>query len=583
MNTTLKMPSNSLSKALSVSVAQRSLTGLKASNEDALGIRLPTEAEKHKGVVLVIADGVSSAEAGRQAAEASVQGFLNDYYATPDSWSVHTAGVRVVTAMNLWLYGRGQQYALAHQGYLTTFSALILRGRSAHILHIGDTRVYRLRDGDLEQLTQDHCTRINADTIYLSRALGMDLRIDIDYLHTDLLPGDVFLTSSDGLHGVLPLAALKPLLLSINDDLEAGCDHLLKTALSLGSSDNLSCQLVRVHRTGADDSNEAGQLSARLPVPPPMRPGQSLDGYLIEVEAHASPRSQLYRVRDIRSGKVYALKAPSLQFEDDDDYRAHFAIEGWIGQRIEHDNVIRIHAPVRSPQCLYHIMDWLEGESLSAWRVRQTRVDISVVVGFARQIVAGLRALHRRDTLHQDLKPDNILLCRDGTLKLIDLGSARVASLQENGPRDVLDRPGATDYAAPEYALGLARDTRADQFSLAVTLYELLTGQHPYGEHYGKIQNPADFHKLKYISASRHNPHIPLWLDAALRKACAIHPENRYEAMSELLLDMERPNPALTPNQRLPWLERDPVQFWRSVAVAALLANFFMLVWMVRH
>lgn len=560
---------------LQVAVAQRSSAGVKPGNEDALGIRIPAPGQQAKGVALVIADGVSSADAGRQAAEAAVHGFLNDYYATPDTWSVQTAGERVVSALNRWLHGRGQQHA-ENQGWLTTFSALVLRGRSAHVLHIGDTRVWRLREGTLEQLTQDHCTRVSADTTYLSRALGMDWRVDIEYGHTDIQPDDLFLTSSDGVHGVLPSAEIKRLLLAA-EDLDAACDALLAAALAAGSQDNLSCQLARVQTVGLDEQEALSRLGARLPVPPPLRPGQSLDGYLIEAEVHASPRSQLYRVRDIRSGKVYALKTPGLQFEDDEDYRAHFALEGWIGQRIDSPHVIRVHAPARAPQGLYHILDWVEGESLAAWRERQTRVDIDEVVGFARQIVAGLRALHRRDTLHQDLKPDNILLTRDGVLKLIDLGSARVAGLQD-APRDLLDRPGATDYAAPEYALGLARDTRADQFSLAVTLYELLTGRHPYGEGYGRLQTPADFHRVRYDSACRHNPHVPIWLDAALRKACAIHPESRYEALSEFLLDLERPNPSLTPNQRLPWIERDPVRFWRTLAWLALAGHVAWLV-----
>lgn len=572
-----------MTSALSVSVGQRSLAGLKPSNEDALGIRLAEHSTQQRGIVLVIADGVSSAEAGRQAAESAVQGFLSDYYATPDSWSVQNAGIRVVSALNHWLYGRGQHYAQAHQGFLTTFTALILRGRSAHVLHIGDTRVYRLRQGELEQLTQDHSTQVNGTNTFLSRALGMDWRIDVDYRHSDLLPGDLFLTSSDGLHGFLSPADLKKMLVQVGDDLESACQHLLDAALQAGSDDNLSCQLVRILSVAQDEAGDASQLASHLPVPPPLRAGQSLDGYLIEAEIHASPRSQLYRVRDIRSGKVYALKSPSVQLEDDEDYRAHFAIEGWIGQRIDHANIIRFHAPSRSPRYLYHVMDWLDGESLTQWRERQHHVDIATVVGFARQIVTGLRVLHRRETLHQDLKPDNIFRCQDGTLKLIDLGSARVASQHSEGPRDMLDRPGAVDYAAPEYALGLPRDERADQFSLAVTLYELLTGQHPYGERYSKLRTVADFHKLRYVSASKHNPHVPLWLDAALKKACAIYPQRRYPALSELLLDLERPNPALTPNQSLPWLERDPVRFWRALALVLLLGNVCLLLALARH
>ncbi len=560
---------------LMVAAAQYSSAGLKDVNEDALGIRLPPEPlRSRKGVAMVVADGVSAAQGGRQAAEASVQSFLSDFYSTPDSWSVKTSGERVLSALNRWLYGQGQQYINAHQGFLTTFTALVLRSRTAHIFHVGDTRLYRLRDGELELLTKDHAMRVNAQTTYLTRALGMDWYVEIDYGATDIRAGDLFFSASDGVHGFVPRALLSDILQDHTRTLEQRCQHLVELALEQGSDDNLSAQLLEVQQLGRGDADDSRLAAVQLPMPPDLSPGQVLDGYEVEAELHASPRSHLYRVRDQATGQVYALKAPSRFFEQDLEYRSHFAVEEWIGSRIDSPHVVKVYTPERARQCLYYIQEYLEGETLRAWRERNPDPDIKTVVGFAGQIMKGLRALHRREALHQDIKPDNLFLCKDGTIKLIDLGSAFVANLHEGATPA---QPGAREYAAPEYALNQKPDTRAEQFSLAATIYELLTGQLPYGQTYAQAISQQDFQRLRYTSACRHNPHVPLWLDAALKKALAIHPDLRYEALGELLDDLQRPNPrhASTPQ---PWLERNPLRFWQALAAVLALGNIVLLV-----
>ncbi len=147
--------------ALQVRAAQASRAGRKPENEDALGIRVPQDhLGASKGIVLVLADGVSGSGEGRRAAEVSVQGFISDYYATPETWTVKTSGERVLSALNRWLYGQGQQYTQDHHGFLTTFSALIIRSQTAYVFHVGDTRIQRLRankngDSTLEPLTKE--------------------------------------------------------------------------------------------------------------------------------------------------------------------------------------------------------------------------------------------------------------------------------------------------------------------------------------------------------------------------------------------------------------------------------------------
>ncbi|MDI1302284.1 MAG: bifunctional protein-serine/threonine kinase/phosphatase [bacterium] len=568
--------------ALQVRAAQASRAGRKPGNEDALGIRVPQDhLGASKGIVLVLADGVSGSGEGRRAAEVSVQGFISDYYATPETWTVKTSGERVLSALNRWLYGQGQQYTQDHHGFLTTFSALIIRSQTAHVFHVGDTRIQRLRGDTLEPLTKDHATRVGSDKTYLTRALGMDWQVEIDYRTADVQAGDVFFCSSDGVHEFLPRPMLKKLLASAAENPDACCEAILDVAWEAGSDDNISCQIVVVDALAALNADDSRLQAATLPLPPELQTGQIIDGLRIEAELHANARSQIYRVRDEKTGQTFALKTPSRLFEDDREQLMRFALEDWIGQRLDHAQVVKGMAPPQARQWLYLLQELLEGETLGAWSRKNPRPAVQTVAAFAEQAVKGLRALHRRETLHQDIKPDNLFLCKNGVVKLIDLGAVHVAGLGDESPQD---RPGAAEYAAPEYALNLPRDTRSDQFSLAVTVYELLTGAHPYGDDYARARSAADFQHLHYVSACRHNPHVPLWLDAALKKALSFAASQRYDSLGEFLGDLQKPNPALVPVNASPWLERDPAGFWRALAITMTLLTFFELFWILaRH
>ncbi|HET8730110.1 MAG TPA: bifunctional protein-serine/threonine kinase/phosphatase [Moraxellaceae bacterium] len=566
MTMALSTSPNESPTRLRVRAAQASRAGHKAENEDAIGIRVPdAPLLARKGLSLAIADGVSGAGEGRHAAEACVQGFLSDFYSTPDTWSVRTAGERVLNALNRWLHGQGQQYTQIHQGFLTTFSALVLRARSVHLFHVGDSRIWRLRQRTLEPLTLDHATRVGAGKTYLTRAVGMAHEVEIDYRISDAAAGDVFLLTTDGVHEFLTPARLKKLLDSAADDPQACCERLLDAALEAGSDDNVSCQLLVVDSLDVPEAGDTRRQVESLPLLPDLSPGQRLDGLIIEEEVHANARSQVYRVRDERTGRLLVLKTPSRLCEGDAAALARFAVEDWLGQRFDHRHLIRGIAPPETRSSLYLLQEALQGETLTSWRKRYPFPAVQDVIALAEQAIKGLQALHRREVLHQDLKPDNLFLCTDGTLKLIDLGSARVAGLEEVADTDC---PGAAEYASPESLLHLPRDERADQFSLAVTLYELLTGEHPFGDEWTRARTLFDFRRMRYQSACRQHPHVPLWMDAALCKALSLDPDNRYETLSEFLADLKRPNPALAPVGSRPWLERDPTGFWRALSLA---------------
>lgn len=570
-----------LSSRLNTSKGQATDKGPKHQNEDCLGIVAPEDpALTMKGVVAVIADGVSSAEAGKEASETCVKNFLNDYYSTPDSWTVKTSGQKVLTALNRWLYGQGQRYIDAHRGYISTLSALVIKSRMAYIFHIGDSRIYRLRGDDFEQLTTDHSAYVSKDKAYLTRAMGMDIRLDVDYRVEPVEEGDLFFLSTDGIHDFLTRNEIKTALQSVGSDFEASCRDLIEKAKSVGSDDNLSCQILRVDQLPDANSEDVYKKLSDLPFPPFLNVGMTLDGYRVIDEIHASNRSQLYVVQDEESAKQWVMKTPSVNYEDDPAYIERFIMEEWIGRRVDCPNVVKVAPEQRSRQWLYYLSEYIDGEPLSKWIENTTKRDVGQVLDIIEQVVRGVRSLHRKETLHQDIKPDNIVLTEDGEVKLIDFGSCLVAGVNEIASPFVRDTIlGTATYAAPEYKLRCSGSVQSDLFSIAMITYEMLAGQLPFGESFEQCESAQDFSRLKYEPAYWHNPMVPTWMDGALRKALQFTPELRYETLSEFVFDLRHPNQQFMRLKNQPLIERKPLVVWQ-IACGILTLSQLAILWL---
>ncbi len=554
---------------IEIETGQASSAGRKESNDDSLAVHAPDEARlaTHKGIVAAIADGVSSADAGREAAQLCTNRFVEDYYSSPDIWTAKLSAQNVLTTLNRDLYNRGKAYRNAEKGYVCTLSILILKSRTAHIFHIGDTRIYRLREGKLDLLTTDHSVAVNENQSYLARAIGLDNQARVDYSTADLQEGDLFLLSTDGIHDYIDEPRLTTLLDSNRDDLQKGCDMLVQEAFDMSSPDNLSCLTIQIEKLPKNSRTEVDQRLTKLPFPPPLKKGNQLDGYRILNELHATARSQVYHVEDIETGQQLAMKTPSPNYEDDDVYIERFVMESWIGARIDSPNVVKVIDPQRDRSCLYYLTEFFDGISLSEWEAQNHLPQLQSVRDIVQQIVQGLRAFHRKEILHQDLKPDNVLIHTDGQVKIVDFGSCRVAGFEEIcGPieRDLI--LGTVDFSAPEYQLRLPAGTYSDLFSLGCITYLLLTGEHPYGPKFSKCKRLIDFNHLTYRPAYHPNPDIPLWMDSALKKAVEVNPTDRYEAHSKFMVDLGTPNPDFHEQHRSPLLERNPILFWKSLS-----------------
>jgi serine/threonine protein phosphatase PrpC len=562
-------------------LGQCSDRGRKSLNQDFHGAVIPDGAVLSlKGVALAIADGISSSPVSQVAAEMAVKSFLSDYYCTSDAWSVRTAGLSVITASNAWLHSETRQSHAAYdrdRGYVCTFSALVLKGRFAHTFHAGDSRIYRVCDTSLEPLTNDHRVVISSTESYLGRALGMGETIELDYSRHPIEEGDVFVLSTDGLHGYISSKEIVALVSANANDLDAAARRLVDRALELGSDDNITVQIVRIDRLpDAEPVDYAGQ-SDRLPPPPIPDAPTELDGYHLRHQIHASDRSHIYLAADSDTGALVALKIPSLSLREQSHLLRQFTMEEWIARRVSSPHVLKAFVSPRPRHFLYVVTEYVEGQSLRQWMYDHRKPDLQAVRGIIGQIVKGLRALHRKEMVHCDLRPENVMIDRNGTVKIIDFGSVRVAGLAEFV--DAPDAPvlGTVQYTAPEWMAGEAPTWRSDMFSLAVIAYEMLTGQLPYGAEAARVRTPSQQHALRYRSARSPSTPVPDWIDGALRKALHPDPLKRYDAMSELMDDLTVPNRRFQLERHAPLLERDPVLFWKGLSVILLVIVIVLL------
>ncbi len=568
---------------LNVTIGQHSEQGLKDENQDFHGAIIPKPPQLDtKGIAIAIADGVSSSIDGREAAQTAVGSFLSDYYSTPDSWTTKTSVHKILTAINSWLYSKAQHSEHTTRGLLTTFSALVLKSTSGHVFHVGDSRIYRLQGDTLEALTIDHRRWVSEKKNYLNRAVGIDMHLDIDYRQLSLEPGDLFVLTTDGVHDFISDAQIQQVV-EENHDPQRAAERLVQLALDSGSNDNVTAQVVRIDSLPAKDTDTAVKELTQLPFPPPLEPGMLLDGYRIRKEIHASKRTQVYLAEDSETGQRVIIKTPSVNYEDDPAYIEGFVREEWAGKRIDNSRVIKVIEQKRERHFLYYVMEYVDGQTLRQWMDQHPKPDIKDVRLLLEQIATGLRAFHRLEMLHQDLKPENIMLDAQGTVKIIDFGSTKIAGIAEiSSPIERLGLLGTKHYTAPEYLLGQPGSNRADIFSLGTIAYELLTGKLPYGNALEHTEGRRAVARLQYHPSYHHNPMIPVWMDGALKKAVHPDPKQRYDTLSEFLHDLSQPNPRFGSEAQIPLIERNPVAFWRGLSLLLGLSNLALLYLLLR-
>ena len=564
-------------RALRVSIGQHSDKGRKAVNQDFYGVSIPREPQlSSKGVAIALADGIGSSEVSQIASEFAVMGFLDDYYCTSDAWSVRKSVERVLTATNSWLHSRTRQSRYRYdkdKGYVCTLSGVVIKSTTAHVFHVGDARIYRLQGGTLEPLTVDHRVWLSEGQSYLSRAVGFNPQIEIDYDALHVEQGDAFLLATDGVYEHVDVAFMAKAVRDGREDLDAAARAIVEEAYRRGSPDNLTVQIVVIDQLPAHGASEIRRQVSELPLPPMLDARMTFDGYTIQREVHGSNRSHIYLALDSETGAPVIIKTPSVDLQGDPEYLERFLMEEWVARRIDSAHVLKPYRQSRRRNYLYVATELVDGQTLAQWMIDNAKPDIESVRRIVEQIAKGLQAFHRLEMLHQDLRPENVMIDKTGTVKIIDFGAASVAGINEMAsPLERSHIPGTLQYTAPEYFLGEAGTAASDLFSLGVITYQLLSGRLPYGTDVPKARTLAAQRRLRYESVLHEDREIPVWIDGVLRKAVHPDPLKRYESLSELVYDLRHPNREFLMKTRTPLVDRQPLLFWKTVAAILALA-----------
>ena len=554
--------------ALQLTFGEASAIGPRAENQDAIRVVTPAPAlAASKGYLFALADGVSQCADGGLAARATLQALALDYYATPETWAVTQSLDRLLVAHNRWLQANG-----GGQPLLTTLTALVLRGRRFTLAHVGDCRAYRWYQGQIERISEDHVWEQQGMQHVLKRAMGLDQHLVVDYLDGELRAGECFVLVTDGVWSTLGDNGIQRILHD-EQDLDAASRAMVNAAHLAGSQDNASALLLRV------ESLPEGALADTLaqlehwPVPPKLREGQVFEGWQIERLLAESRQSLIYRVRDAQERR-WLLKTLPPSRADEAQAGPALLLEEWFLRRVAGRFFAEVH-PLPQRQHLYYIQREHVGQTLAERQRTNGPLGLPEWLNIAPRLIKALGMLHRRNILHRDIKPDNLLWGEDGELRVLDFGLAYCPGLSRDEAHDL---PGTPSYIAPEAFAGAAPNTQQDIYSAGVTLYYLLTGHYPYGE-IEAFQRPRFGQP---IPASRYRPDLPSWIDESLNRALNAEPKSRYETAEEWLLALEQGERSSLSSRPRPLLEREPLLVWRSLALFSLLLNLVLLVLLLK-
>ncbi|MFV1992283.1 MAG: protein kinase [Acidiferrobacterales bacterium] len=546
----------------------KSLQGKQAENHDAVTVAHPAPVPYSKPAVLAIADTVDESDE-LDVATLALSSLSENIYAAPLSWSLKRVVKESFNATNNTLVGSSN-----HTG-ATTLSALVLHKHHWVIGHVGDTRVWLLRDARIRQLTHDHTlTTLEMGSVVTS-ACGLNTEMDLQILHGDLQEGDIFLLTSDGIHDVLNGTSLLAHLIK-DDSAETMASNLVQGAITAGSADNVSACVAKVEKLPDSETTQGADSISALPVCSLPHKGDSVDGFQIRGLVHKGRLACIYKASDQKSDKTVALRFPIPGLADDSAYIDAFLREEWIGKRMDHTHFVKAYdiSPKRRT-VLYSVLEYRRGENLGKRIDRKGFLEIGESLYLIKQLLEGLVYLHKQGVMHRDIKPGNMLVDKKKQqLSLIGFGLSSIEQLQDRGA-DTKAYSGTKSYMAPELLVGHESDQRADIYSAGVTLYRMITGHLPYGS----VTAAADTNFNSFTSAEHYIADIPEWLQDVMKKACAVNFEDRFSTAVEFLDAVSNP-PVTIEKKTTEHIQPINAEPWQWMMIGGITALLGVLVYL---
>lgn len=590
---------------MEITFAELSVSGpVRPRNEDAIGSALSADdAERRaRGSFAAVADGVAGSGRGADASRMAIETAIRIFRESKPNASSRQTLTEIFTAANLALYDAGMSGREQGRG-ATTLTAAIFRDNEVTFGHVGDSRAYVVQGKTIKRMTSDHSyaglqvkmgfiseeqSMKSSSRYKLTRCLGREPFVKVDLDSAVVGPGNTVILCSDGIHGSLTEGELLDAVAHYPP--AEACRQLVSLAEKRGTDDNLSVQIARIDRV------EQVAIYRGIPFYPKDQPaplesesevGKVLDDrFELASVISEGGMARVYRATDRKTGQSAAVKIPFMQFESDAGSFERFEREEQIGEILDHPSILRV-IPVENKSRPYIVMELLEGQTLSQLLSLVKPLPVEDAVRIASRILDALEYMHGRGVVHRDLKPQNIMICNDGSLRIMDFGIARASGERKITFSGFSPTMGTPDYMAPEQVRGQAGDEQTDVYSMGAMLYEMATGSVPYqGDNAFVVMNA----RLSGdpVAPRRLRPEIPPALEEIILHAMERDPGNRFLSVTGFKSDLDHQDLVRITGraERLeppkPWQTQ-----WRRVRIGVLAVGFilalFGLLYLISH
>jgi serine/threonine-protein kinase len=543
---------------MDLTYAQVSITGpVRQNNEDCVGFWQPESPAlvRTVGIAAVIADGVGGTGRGEVASRLAVQSTLDAFKGAQAEEEPAELLRKIFNNANKLVFDASMHQR--EEGRMaTTLTVSIFRNDELSIGHVGDSRVYLVRQGVLRRLTSDHsyvALQVKLGLVkerdamaspmrsMITRSIGQDLICGYDVFKQTLSKGDVLVQCTDGLYSIV----LDDEICEVAGHLAPAeaCAELIALAEKRRAEDNVSIQLIRINEIEQRHFYRGAPYYVKAPPPAvshEIQPGQTLDNrFQITDVINRSGMGSIFKAHDLKTGLTVAIKAPLMQFESDPASFSRFEREEEIGATLTHPSILRIFAVPREEKSRpYIVMEYLQGQTLAALLREVHPLPEPDAVKIASRVCEALDYMHLHKIVHRDLKPQNIMICLNGSIRIMDFGIAKSLKARRLTFVGFSPSMGTPDYMAPEQVKGKRGDERTDLYALGAILYEMCAGRTPYeGESPYAVMNARLTGDP--VAPRKVNPKLTPAVEEIILHALERDPAKRYASAEEMKAELD--------------------------------------------
>jgi len=534
---------------------------VRENNEDFVGFWQPKtlEEKRSRGTVVALADGVGGLNRGEVASQLAVETALETFQSEPEGNTPQQLLTQMFNAANLAVYDKGMEnHGKSRMG--TTLCLIVLRNDEIVVGNVGDSRVYLVRKGEIKQLSTDHSyvgmqqkfgliseqeAKLSDHRNILTRCVGQEPVARVDVESTTAFKGDRIVLCSDGLYAYIADVEIADIVSRFSPS--QACRQLVALAEQRGTDDNLSVQVLQIDEVEKFSYYRGVPVYHESKTDPTagydIQPGKTLDNrFFITETISRSGMATIYKANDLKTKETVAVKVPFMEFESDPGFYSRFQREEEIGLRLNHPYILRFipeeEGEHRSRP--YIVTEYLRGYTLAHLLNSVRPMPEKDALKLASRLCEAVAHMHEHGVIHRDLKPQNVMICFDGNLRVMDFGIAKSAEGKRITFAGFTPAVGTPDYMAPEQIKGKRGDERTDIYSLGAMLYEMVVGETPFeGENLFVVMHARVTGDP--VAPRKRNPNVSQQVEEIVLHALEREPGKRYQSAAQMKAELDDP------------------------------------------